>query len=118
MPRILVQEWEESERGWGTRPDGFSIHLNDASLELFIQEYWSTMPKEVPDEYSRPAGPAVWCEVNQALYDTIVLNGIWVLRGKTVTDKTGQRTFIDYDLEIHQEAQAKQDLIDSIPSPS
>lgn len=78
MFRVLCQKWEESERGWGARPDGYSLHLNDADREQYIKEYWSGMPDEVPDEYSRPCGTAYWCEVDQKMHDEILksTNGI------------------------------------------
>lgn len=53
---VVVQKWVESERGWGTRPDGFSLHLTDTDCEAFIKDYWDGMPDEVQDEYSRPDG--------------------------------------------------------------
>jgi len=30
---FVVQAWEESERGWGVRPDGLSIHLESVSIK-------------------------------------------------------------------------------------
>ena len=27
MKRVYLQYWEESEKNWGVRPDGCSIHL-------------------------------------------------------------------------------------------
>lgn len=53
---VIVQKWEESESGWGTRPDGFSLHLTDADRKVFIQAYWDKMPESTPDIYSRPDG--------------------------------------------------------------
>jgi hypothetical protein len=53
---VIKQSWLESEIGWGTRPDGYSLHLSDQDREKFIEEYWNRMPSEVPDEYSRPTG--------------------------------------------------------------
>lgn len=53
---VIVQKWEESERGWGTRPDGFSLHLTEADRETFIKQYWERMPDSTPHEYSRPDG--------------------------------------------------------------
>jgi hypothetical protein len=55
LTQVILQEWEESERGWGQRPDGVSLHLSMEDLELFIKEYWEMQPDFVPDEYSRPA---------------------------------------------------------------
>lgn len=54
--KLVVQEWEESERGWGVRPDGYSFHLSEKDLSEYIERYWARMPKEIPDEYSRPSG--------------------------------------------------------------
>ena len=53
---VYVQEWEESERGWGQRPDGYSIHQYEADIAKYVKEYWDNMPDETPDEYSRPDG--------------------------------------------------------------
>lgn len=56
LVEIVQMSWEESERGWGTRPDGYSIHKSVADCQQFVKEYWDKMPDAVPDEYSRPAG--------------------------------------------------------------
>lgn len=53
---VIVQRWEESERGWGVRPDGYSIHPTEEARVLFCKAYWDTMPSEVPEEYSRESG--------------------------------------------------------------
>lgn len=77
--KVIVQKWQESERGWGTRPGGFTMHLTDADREAFIQAYWNRMPDEVPDEYSRPDGTPYEAFVDTATYDAIKKseNGIW-----------------------------------------
>lgn len=62
--KVLCQKWEESEIGWGTRPDGYSLHLSKESLKSYIKEYWDSMPDETPEEYSRPNGSPYWCEVD------------------------------------------------------
>ena len=55
---VWVLEWEESERGWGCRPDGYSVHASKADCRNFVAAYWAGMPDrvngEAPDEYSRP----------------------------------------------------------------
>jgi hypothetical protein len=61
---VIVQKWEESERNWGVRPDGYSIHLTEADRKAYIKEYWDRMPNETPDEYSRPAGTPYTAEVD------------------------------------------------------
>lgn len=52
----LIQEWEESEKGYGVRPDGFSIHRNEQDLADFIKKHWDALPDSAPDTYSRPSG--------------------------------------------------------------
>lgn len=53
---LQVLRWEESERGWGTRPDGFSVHASAEEMADYVKSYWNGMPDRIPDEYSRPAG--------------------------------------------------------------
>ena len=54
MKTIVIQTWTESEKGWGTRPDGYSLHLSEQDLDKFVELYWKDMPAQVPHEYSRP----------------------------------------------------------------
>lgn len=65
---VIVQKWEESERGWGSRPDGFSLHLTDEDRKAYIKEYWAGMPKETPDEYERPDGTPYKAEVSDSVF--------------------------------------------------
>jgi hypothetical protein len=51
-----AQEWEESEAGWGVRPDGFSLHESYEAAKQFVREYWDSMPDRTPAGYSRPSG--------------------------------------------------------------
>lgn len=60
---IVVQAWEESEKSWGIRPDGWSIHRSEEDRVAFIADYWAGMPDgpaqgagPAPNEYSRPRG--------------------------------------------------------------
>ena len=54
--QVIRQNWIESERGWGFRPDGYSLHLSEEDRQAYIKTYWAGMPDQVPDEYSRPSG--------------------------------------------------------------
>jgi hypothetical protein len=45
--------WTESERGWGVRSDGASLHLSQDDIGAYLKEYWDDMPAEAPYEYSR-----------------------------------------------------------------
>lgn len=65
---VFRQFWLESERGWGQRPDGYSLHLTDNDRKQYIEEYWQRMPDEVPDEYSRPEGSPERIVVDESLY--------------------------------------------------
>lgn len=71
LEEVVYVIWEESERGWGVRPDGCSLHLTEQDFQAFEKEYWKRMPNEVPDEYSRPAGEPVTAYVNKTLYKEI-----------------------------------------------
>jgi len=58
---VVVQKWEESERGWGTRPDGYTLHLNMKDRDRYIKEFNAKLPDEPPECYSRPCGkPYIW----------------------------------------------------------
>lgn len=74
MPSVYVQRWEESERGWGVRPDGFSIHKSIADLEQFVRDYWLHMPDEAPDEYERPSGDPYIGDISHELYAELTEN--------------------------------------------
>jgi hypothetical protein len=81
MATVFCQKWIESERGWGMRDDGVSLHLTEADLTAFIKEYWAAMPKEVPDEYARPDGLPKRIELDKRtkLYKSLAKSpqGIW-----------------------------------------
>lgn len=64
MIRVLIQKWEESERGWGTRPDGYSIHPSEEARSSYVKAYNDALPAEAPDEYERPSGAPYWVEMD------------------------------------------------------
>jgi hypothetical protein len=81
---VVVQKWEESERGWGCRPDGYSMHLSDAHRVAYIKDYWDGMPDyPVPDEYSRPDGTPYLADVDEKTYEEVKVtkNGERYYRG-------------------------------------
>lgn len=65
--KVWVQKWEESERGWGTRPEGFSLHRTREDIQKFIEEYTKDWPKDPPDEYDRPCGTPYEAEIDGKL---------------------------------------------------
>ncbi len=64
MSTVIVQKWEEAELGWGTRPDGYSIHLSEPDRAAYVKNYWGTMPDTTPSEYSRPCGAPYEAEID------------------------------------------------------
>lgn len=67
-------EWEESERGFGVRPHGASLHLRLDDVAGFVGGHHRTnnnLP-EVPECYSRPAGKATLTRVSRAVYEQLV----------------------------------------------
>ncbi len=66
---VYVQEWEESELGWGQRADGYSLHRYHADIAQFVHEYWSRMPDRTPEEYSRPCGSPFTGYITTAHYE-------------------------------------------------
>ncbi len=77
--QVIVQKWEESERGWGTRPDGYTLHCTMDDLKAFIDAYWARMPDRVPSVYSRPDGTPYTAWVDEELYEKVKAsgNGMW-----------------------------------------
>lgn len=80
---VIGQNWTESERGWGTRPDGYTLHFAESCRLAFIKEYWDGMPDEVPDEYSRSEGEPFVVRIDEEHYQALDKdkreggNGIW-----------------------------------------
>jgi hypothetical protein len=58
--KIWVQKWTEYERGWGQRPDGYTLHKEFSDIDKFLnrirREELLTYKGETPDEYSAPTG--------------------------------------------------------------
>lgn len=70
---VLVQNWEESERGWGVRPDGFTVHVSRVQRDKYVKWYNETYNNlsEAPDEYTRVSGDPIEVEVSDALFEKI-----------------------------------------------
>ncbi len=70
---VFVQNWEESERGWGTRPDGWTIHSSLDQLRGYVKWFNKTFNNkdEAPDEYTRTDGEPIEVEVEDGLFKKI-----------------------------------------------
>lgn len=68
----VMETWTESEAGWGTRPDGVSLHLTKEDYESFTKEYWETNGGgPTPSEYSREDGRTKVVHVSDEIYREI-----------------------------------------------
>lgn len=76
---VICQLWYESERGWGWRPDGFSLHLTEQDRLAFIRRYWEEMPNETPSEYSKETKEPFNVGVTPEIYERLKASehGIW-----------------------------------------
>lgn len=74
MPAAFAVNWTEYERGWGSRPDGHTLHVSKELAEKFVEDYWAKMPDDVPDEYSSPS-PVFHVDVDQETMDRLSVEG-------------------------------------------
>jgi hypothetical protein len=56
MATVVMQRWYESERGWGQRPDGCSLHLTEQDRAAYCKKYWAD-EKERNSSGVAPGGP-------------------------------------------------------------
>lgn len=78
MMTAILQQWAESERGWGgggARPDGYSLHATVEDKIAFVEAYWDLMPNETPDEYSYPIGDPIPVTVSEFWFNKIKESG-------------------------------------------
>lgn len=73
---VVVQKWEETEAGWGCRPDGYSVHLSEADREAYVKDYWDWEKKrnpggQTPHEYERPDGDPYLADVDEEMYEKV-----------------------------------------------
>ena len=84
--KVLVQDWIESERSWGIRPDGHSIHFTVDQVQQCIDDHWTKEAKRNPDGvapacYSRPESKPYWAEITESEVDKHTKRQI--LKGET-----------------------------------
>jgi hypothetical protein len=77
MPKAIGQTWTESERGWGTRPDGYSVHLSEEDRLKYNEAHgqWlvETYGNEAPDEYDRPDSESPFeVQITEALHKELL----------------------------------------------
>ena len=77
--KAILQYWEESERGWGSRADGCSLHRDLASHQKYVDDVYRdrTYHQYVPDQYDRTIGDPTAVEISENLYQSMgVLTGL------------------------------------------
>jgi len=108
---VVIQGWEESERGWGCRPDGGTLHLTITDCQIFIKQYQDKMPTNyIPDEYSHLRGTPHMARVDNGLYQEIQesRNGIWLSQ---VRLRDYERSGRLYDLSVRKRGWVPMSLI-------
>lgn len=68
MNKVILQLWEESERGFGTRPDGCSIHADSENRNKYIKSIYESRHDEVPDIYERIIGSELEAFIDDDLF--------------------------------------------------
>jgi len=75
MNKIILQLWEESERGSGVRPDGCSMHINSEYRDLYVSSIYSgRFSGQVPDEYERILGKPMDAYINDAMFSILSID--------------------------------------------
>jgi len=74
---IVIEEYIESERGWGQRSDGYSVHLTMEDYKAYLAERVAAERKlnpsgDVPECYVRACGSPVTKDVEAKLYRKLV----------------------------------------------
>ena len=73
MKKVYLQYWEESEKGWGVRPDGCSLHISISDYKSYLEKVYSDRnPVVIPNEYDRIVGDLIEVEVTNKIYDEIL----------------------------------------------
>lgn len=102
---VWVQKWEETEAGWGCRPDGYTLHKAKEDIQTFLRRMRDREaaegygPGRPPPEYSRPCGDPYQADVtDQVILDRLQgsPDGVWGITGNRYpvpvapgTDQTG-----------------------------
>lgn len=68
--KLIIQNWEDRERGWGARPGGWTIHLSLNACQVYVDGYnrQHNNQASAPDEYTRTSGSSFEIFVDEDLY--------------------------------------------------
>lgn len=74
-------DWDESESGWGIRPDGASLHSSKEEADKCIARHSARQKEDyrktgkVPHEYDRPGRPFKVLVMEKKIFDEIKEKG-------------------------------------------
>lgn len=76
MNKCYFQRWEESERNWGVRPDGCSLHIDMDNHSKYLREIYNIRQSDsnIPYEYDRISGGVVECFVTDDIFNILLKN--------------------------------------------
>jgi hypothetical protein len=90
---IVYDTWTEYERGWGSRPDGMSLHLNAADHKAFVADFdarYNNAPT-APDEYTKADHKTKVVEVPESLYEQLKVLRAQGVCGLFVTSREAEK---------------------------
>ena len=75
MNKVILQLWEESERGYGSRPDGCSIHIDEKIQKEYTDISYKNRGDDVPDVYERLVGDPFFAFIEDGLFEILKRDG-------------------------------------------
>jgi hypothetical protein len=72
MNKVSLQIWEESERGFGSRPDGCSIHINSETRKEYIDSIYDSRGDLIPNIYDRAIGSELEAFIDDNLFKMVL----------------------------------------------
>ena len=74
MNKVTLQFWEESERGWGVRPCGCSLHLDKSERDKYVKTIYEGRSSDfVPSEYDRTIGEPMDDFISDVMFSRVKL---------------------------------------------
>ena len=76
MQKVYLQHWEESERGWGVRPDGCSLHLDLIKHKSYVEDVYNQRDTDtIPHEYDRVVGEPIEVMISDVMFEELNKSG-------------------------------------------
>lgn len=91
MKQAILESWTEFEIGWGCRPDGYTLHINEDARKRFIKAYNERFNAEpvATHDYSRADNKPQAVLVPNDVFERLKTNvAMWVY-SRGALDKLG-----------------------------